>query len=172
MNHPDPGEWLRTNRAPEGLLEGAMRRQVAPRASAGAVAGRIGLAAALVLLGVGVGWAARGLHSQNAQDLPQASVMIAAGSAQKAAETLIPVRLVLYAPEARSVTVAGTFNGWDRATSPLVRGPQGTWHGVLLLPKGRHEYMFVLNGTTWIADPAAPLTQPDEFGNQNGVLHI
>src|SRR2546422_299496 len=47
------------------------------------------------------------------------------------------VRFVLYAPGARRVAVAGTFNQWDRSAAPLVpAGTSGVWTTTLALPVG------------------------------------
>jgi len=32
--------------------------------------------------------------------------------------------------------------------------------------------MFVIDGETWVTDPAAPLSEEDGFGQQNAVLNI
>ncbi len=55
-----------------------------------------------------------------------------------------------------SVTVAGSFNNWDKNASPLVPDADGkTWRTTLKLPPGKHLYKFVVNGQTWVADPKA-----------------
>src|SRR5207302_9989235 len=57
------------------------------------------------------------------------------------------VRFVLYAPGARRVAVAGTFNQWDRSAAPLVpAGTSGVWTTTLALPVGQHQYAFVVDG--------------------------
>ena len=42
----------------------------------------------------------------------------------------------------------------------------------LALPSGRHSYMFVIDGETWVTDPSAPLSEDDGFGQQNAVINI
>jgi glycosidase len=70
----------------------------------------------------------------------------------------------------KSVTVAGTFNNWDKAAAPLKADPDGrTWRVSLPLPYGRHQYKFVLDGETWVTDPKAP-NEDDGGGNRNSVL--
>ena len=44
-----------------------------------------------------------------------------------------------HAPGAGVVCVAGTFNGWDPAATPLTRRADGTWAVTLDLPPGRPE---------------------------------
>jgi len=84
----------------------------------------------------------------------------------------VPVRLVLYAPDASEVAVAGSFNGWDAGDVRLERTEDGLFHAVIHLPHGRHEYMFVLDGQRWVTDPTAALAVDDGFGNRNAILEI
>jgi hypothetical protein len=88
-----------------------------------------------------------------------------------AAPDSVAVRFVLYAPDARQVSVAGTFNQWDRGAAPLVPAPGGVWSVTLLLPAGEHQYTFVVDGERWVADPAAPAVD-DGFGRTNSVLAV
>ena len=90
------------------------------------------------------------------------------------AGTAVTVRLVLFAPAAQQVAVAGTFNHWDPAATPLVRsGAPGVWTATLTLPAGQHQYAFVVDGARWVPDPAAP-TVDDGFGGgrRNSVLAL
>jgi hypothetical protein len=82
------------------------------------------------------------------------------------------VRFVLYAPGARRVALAGTFNQWDRAAAPLVpAGRSGVWTTTLALPVGQHQYAFVVDGARWVADPGAPAVD-DGFGRRNSVVAV
>jgi Glycogen recognition site of AMP-activated protein kinase len=86
----------------------------------------------------------------------------------------VTVRFVLFAPEARQVGLAGTFNQWDAAQTPLVRaGAPGVWTATLTLPSGQHQYAFVIDGARWVLDPAAPAVD-DGFGGgrRNSVLTL
>jgi len=85
---------------------------------------------------------------------------------------LVTVRFVLVAPEAREVSLAGTFNQWDAHATPLVRtGPTGVWTATLTLPAGQHQYAFVVDGVRWVPDPGAPAVD-DGFGRRNSVLTL
>ena len=42
----------------------------------------------------------------------------------------------------------------------------------LMLPPGRYEYMFLVNGQDWRADPEAPLGRADGFAHVNSILNI
>jgi Glycogen recognition site of AMP-activated protein kinase len=85
---------------------------------------------------------------------------------------VVTVRFVLFAPDAKQVGVAGTFNQWDAAATPLVRtGSAGLWTATLALPAGNHQYAFVVDGARWVPDPAAPAVD-DGFGRRNSVLAL
>jgi hypothetical protein len=82
------------------------------------------------------------------------------------------VRFVLYAPGARRVAVAGTFNQWDRGAAPLApAGTSGVWTTTLALPLGQHQYAFVVDGARWVVDPSAPAVD-DGFGRRNSVVAV
>ena len=82
------------------------------------------------------------------------------------------VRFVLLAPDAKRVTVAGTFNQWDQNAAPLIpAGTGGVWTTTLALPVGQHQYAFVVDGRRWVADPAAPAVD-DGFGRRNSVVAV
>jgi hypothetical protein len=88
------------------------------------------------------------------------------------AATTITVRFMLFAPEAEQVAIAGTFNQWDAAATPLVRtAAPGVWAATLTLPAGQHQYAFVVDGARWVPDPGAP-TVDDGFGRRNSVLAL
>ncbi len=81
-------------------------------------------------------------------------------------------RFSLHAPDAASVAVAGSFNGWDPQKN-MLSGPdkQGNWSIALPLAPGRYEYLFVINGKDWLPDPAVPPVD-DGFGGKNSVVYI
>jgi hypothetical protein len=86
--------------------------------------------------------------------------------------SLVTVRFVLVAPDARQVSLAGTFNQWDAHATPLIRsGPNGVWTATLTLPAGQHQYAFVVDGARWVSDPGAPAVD-DGFGRRNSVLTL
>ncbi len=79
--------------------------------------------------------------------------------------------LELVKPEAKSVFVAGSFNGWNPARTPLTRKSDGRWVGDLTGITGRHEYLFVVDGQ-WVPDPNAPESVQNPFGGKNSVLVV
>jgi Glycogen recognition site of AMP-activated protein kinase len=94
------------------------------------------------------------------------------GTDTKQESPLVFVRLALLQPGARSVSVAGDFNGWNPAHTPLERSVGGMWTATIPLKPGRYEYMFVVDGKQWIADPLATDAATDGFGAQNAVLDV
>ncbi len=88
------------------------------------------------------------------------------------APSVVSVRFVLYAPGAKRVAVAGTFNQWDQHATPLVpAGTRGVWTTTVALPVGQHQYAFVVDDQRWVADPAAP-TVDDGFGRRNSLVAV
>ncbi|HXQ30302.1 MAG TPA: isoamylase early set domain-containing protein [Gemmatimonadales bacterium] len=76
-------------------------------------------------------------------------------------------------PGARSVSVVGSFNDWQPDQIPLEdRDKDGVWRGVVVLPAGTHEYMFVVDGERWVPDPLAGRYVEDDFGRQNSLLIV
>ncbi len=127
-------------------------------ASAVAVAGVTALA---VWAAVGDGPASRLLQLQSGALVPAA----------RSTETVL-VRLIVLQPGAATVQVAGDFNGWNPARTPLEPLANGAWTVMLPLEPGRYEYQFVVNGKEWMADPYAAEQSDDGFGSRNAVLEV
>jgi len=87
-------------------------------------------------------------------------------------ESKVFVRLVLLQPGAHSVAVAGDFNGWNPGQTKLERSEGGMWTATISLKPGRYQYMFVVDGKQWIADPLAGEASGDGFGAENAVLDV
>lgn len=79
----------------------------------------------------------------------------------------------LHAPGANRVELLGTFNNW-RAGDIVLNGPDasGHWTADVALPEGRHEYIFLVDGEHWLADPKAVTHRPDGFGRVNTVIKV
>jgi hypothetical protein len=81
------------------------------------------------------------------------------------------VRFVLYAPQAKRVAIAGSFNHWDQNAAVLVPADtRGLWTVTVSLPLGQHQYAFVVDGQ-WVQDPAAPAVD-DGFGRRNSLVAV
>jgi hypothetical protein len=100
---------------------------------------------------------------------PVAPMVIPASSGVREAARR-PARFVLHAPGAKEVRLAGEFTGWKPSVRLHDRGG-GLWEATLMLPAGRHVYMFVVDDT-WTTDPLAPAFRDDGFGSRNAVLEL
>ena len=138
---------------------------LAPRVLRWNLAVAMGLAAAILLVIAGAIAIGRSWQSAN---LP----------AQASAPQLAPdspttlVRLIVMQPDAKAVAVAGDFNGWNPSQTPLERVSGDAWAVTIALRPGRYEYMFVIDGNRWVADPFAAERHDDGFGSQNAVLDV
>jgi len=69
-----------------------------------------------------------------------------------------------FAPDARTVQLAGDFNKWNPAKEPLLNvSGLGLWQKTVSLPPGRYEYKYVIDGN-WVLDPANSETTPGPLG--------
>ncbi len=74
-------------------------------------------------------------------------------------------------PEATSVAVVGSFNGWSPASNPM-RKLGDVWELTLSLAPGRYSYRFVVDQKKHVLDPASRTTEPDGYGGKNSVLVV
>jgi hypothetical protein len=88
------------------------------------------------------------------------------------AGTQASVTFVFLAPEARSVALAGDFDGWDAARLPMRREGSGLWTVDVPLAPGRYQYAFVVDGRRFTADPSAPRATGDDFGTPTSVVTV
>lgn len=77
----------------------------------------------------------------------------------------------LQAQPESEVYVAGTFNDWDPKRHRLTATDGGVLSTTLSLPRGTHEYKFVVDGI-WCVDPSCAETAPNDLGSQNSVLRL
>jgi 1,4-alpha-glucan branching enzyme len=82
-----------------------------------------------------------------------------------------PVEFILTLPQAHTVAVAGSFNGWDINRTPMAATPRGAWKATVWLPAGRYEYRFISDGQ-WLSDPRAKESVENTFGTTNSVLVV
>ncbi len=79
--------------------------------------------------------------------------------------------LSLHAPQAKSVFLAGDFNGWNPEKHGMKKGKSGAWQKTLMLPPDTYEYKFIVDGT-WQVDPANSRTCQNCFGTRNNLLTV
>jgi 1,4-alpha-glucan branching enzyme len=88
--------------------------------------------------------------------------------------TLVPVTFRFperLAPTARSVSVIGSFNGWNAAVHPMRRTIDGEWSVTVYLTPGRVVYCFSVDGVMWL-DPADEGRMPNGWGSEYSVRHV
>jgi hypothetical protein len=99
---------------------------------------------------------------------PEAAHAVAAASVH---DTVTLVRFV-FVGRAHRVSLVGDFNGWDATRTQLApAGHDGTWVAAVPVPKGRHEYAFIVDGTQWVADPFAA-TSADDFDTTSSIITV
>ena len=81
------------------------------------------------------------------------------------------VEFALRTPADSTVTLVGDFNDWNAAATPLHREGD-VWSVTVPLRPGRYRYTFIVDGTRWRRDPAAPRALEDDFGAPTSVITI
>jgi hypothetical protein len=84
---------------------------------------------------------------------------------------VVYVQFRLEAGDARRVSIAGTFTGWQ-PTLELRETEPGVWTALVPLRPGVHDYAFVVDGTEWRPDPNAPQQVDDSFGGTNSRITL
>ena len=144
----------------------AWRRLLRPRVFHMSPVGSALLAAGLVGIGVLTGVATSNRGGRAAEHLPGVAVL----PSQPPVSHDTMYKFVIVAPQAGKVSLVGDFNDWDVAKTPMIRsGNSGLWTVAVPLSVGRHLYAFVVDGTTWLQDPSAPIAPDDGFGHANSV---
>jgi hypothetical protein len=162
------GVLAKLDAKPQGFLDRLAELFTVPRTLEWNLTGA--LATACVAL-VAV-WALVQVRPERIVEVPVAATPAQTVSVGLGQETKVYVRLVLLQPEARSVSVAGDFNGWNPGQTKMERSEGGMWTATIALKPGRYQYMFVVDGKQWIADPFAVDGAGDGFGSQNAVLDV
>lgn len=77
----------------------------------------------------------------------------------------------LYAPQAKRVSLAGSFNDWDTAALSAKKDAKGNWAVKINLKPGRYEYKFFVDGS-WLTDSRCTSCVSNAFGTQNCVMEV
>ena len=80
------------------------------------------------------------------------------------------VKFEIQADEGSEVYVAGDFNDWSPKKNRL-RLKDGVFAASVLLPKGKHQYKFIVNGD-WCVDPNCGEWAPNGLGSLNSVRTV
>ncbi len=74
--------------------------------------------------------------------------------------------------QARQMSVAGEFNGWSPAATPMTLDEKlGVWQACIRLSPGRYQYRLVMDGR-WGADPHNEMVERNPFGDLNSVVEV
>ena len=74
---------------------------------------------------------------------------------------------------AESVSVAGSFNGWNATATPMTKNAEGIWTVTVDgLEAGEYQYKFVVNGENWVLDPMNGNVATESDGNKNSAFYI
>ena len=79
------------------------------------------------------------------------------------------VRVVVHAPAAATVELAGDFTDWRPVA--LRRAGEDMWESVLRIPSGVHRVNVRIDGGRWTA-PAGTARAEDEFGGEVGIVAV
>jgi hypothetical protein len=80
------------------------------------------------------------------------------------------VQFRLDAEGVSTVSLAGSFTDWEPQYELREVAP-GTWAATVALKPGVHDYLFIVDGETWVADPVARPVD-DGFGGTNSRLFL
>lgn len=82
-----------------------------------------------------------------------------------------PTEFRFYAPQAKRVSVAGTFNSWDTKTLSAKKDSKGNWTAKVNLKPGRYEYKYLVDGS-WLNDPRCTSLVSNNLGSQNCIIEV
>ena len=120
--------------------------------------------------------------ANGAHDYAALAIEVAASAPEVAEEDLAagiePAREVVVRfrdRRASDVRIAGDFNGWvpDKGVRSLIEadGDVRIWTKILLLPPGRYQYRYVVDGE-WREDPENPEGVASHVGGRNSILVV
>ena len=81
------------------------------------------------------------------------------------------VTFTLTAPDAKEVFLVGDFNNWDEKKHPMKKDEGGRWKKDIIVPPGRYEYKYLVDGK-WEIDPANKKVIQNRFGTLNNVILV
>lgn len=82
-----------------------------------------------------------------------------------------PVNFLCLAPEAKTVSIVGDFNGWDPAANPMKKHVDGSWQAQITVNHGHHHYAFLIDGKLTL-DPRANGTARNPQGEKVSLLSV
>jgi chromosome partitioning protein len=90
---------------------------------------------------------------------------------QKETKDFMSTTFTIYAPEAQSVYVTGSFNDWSLDDSCRLNNQDGVWKISLPLKAGVYKYQFIVDGK-WQEDPQSSMKERNSFGDINSLIEV
>jgi len=72
------------------------------------------------------------------------------------------INFICHAPQAKSVSLVGDFNGWNPAAHPMKQTPDRSWLLNVELKHGHHRYAFLVDGVLTLDPHAQGITRNDK----------
>lgn len=133
----------------------------------------VALAAVLLAVALWAGTRFGGASEERGERGAGAREVASTDVAPGGAVSSVPVTFVLRTADAARVNLVGDFNNWDSEATPLQHdGSRDQWVVELELPRGMHNYAFVVDGREWRTDPSAPLAADATYGARTSVLIV
>ncbi len=82
-----------------------------------------------------------------------------------------PTEFKFYAPQAKKVSLAGSFNNWNTKELGAKKDSKGNWTAKVNLKPGKYEYKFLVDGS-WINDPHCNSCIVNSFGTHNCTVDV
>ncbi len=73
--------------------------------------------------------------------------------------------------DANEVFLIGDFNKWNPKTHPMKSDGDGAWIRNVVIPPGKYEYKFMVDGQ-WKEDPQNDQLNPNCFGTYNSIINV
>jgi 1,4-alpha-glucan branching enzyme len=69
---------------------------------------------------------------------------------------------------AQHVQLVGDFTNWQERPIPMIKGIDGYWRATVIVPMGRHQYLFMVDGNLR-EDPDCSERVPNSRGGFNMI---
>ena len=75
--------------------------------------------------------------------------------------------------EAKSISLCGDFNDWNREATPLTQRKGGRWTATLTLAQGRsYKFRYLIDGQRWENDNGADEYVDNGYGSKDSVVSV
>ena len=78
----------------------------------------------------------------------------------------------VYLPDAGQVQLVGSFTEWRAKAVEMTQEGNGWWSTEAEMTPGDHDFAYLVNGGTWMADYAASGVKRNGFGGWVSQIHV